>query len=98
MRWFLSIDENTLPLHVKQKGQRTYRSITMEGNEIEFSDGFTDLHTKSYEAVLSGNGFKLMEALPSIELAHNIRLQVPAGIKGDYHPFASLPLSTHPFL
>lgn len=97
VRWFLSIDENTLPVAVREKGQRTYRSLTMENNEIEFSDGFADLHTKSYEAVLSGNGFPLMEALPSIELVHNIRSQVPAGIKGDYHPFASLPLSTHPF-
>ena len=97
VRWFLSIDENTLPLSIREKGQRTYRSLTMENNEIEFSDGFADLHTKSYEAVLSGNGFPLMEALPSIELVHNIRSQVPAGIKGDNHPFASLPLSSHPF-
>ena len=97
VRWFLSIDENTLPLSIKEKGQRTYRSLTMENNEIEFSDGFADLHTKSYEAILSGNGFPLMEALPSIELVHNIRSQVPIGIKGDHHPFASLQLSTHPF-
>ena len=98
VRWFLSINENTLPEQVKKKGQRTYRSITMEGNEIEFSDGFTDLHTKSYEAVLAGNGFPLMEALPSIEVVHTIRSQEAAGLKGDYHPFAALPLSAHPFL
>ena len=97
VRWFLSIDENTLPSSIKEKGQRTYRSLTMENNEIEFSDGFADLHTKSYQAVLSGKGFPLMEALPSIELVHNIRSQVPIGVKGDYHPFASLPLSNHPF-
>jgi UDP-N-acetyl-2-amino-2-deoxyglucuronate dehydrogenase len=97
VRWFLSINEDTLPDNVKEKGQRTYRSITMEGNEIEFSDGFTDLHSKSYEAILSGNGFKLMEALPSIELVHKIRSQTSIGIKGDYHPFATLPLSNHPF-
>ncbi|HUS00532.1 MAG TPA: Gfo/Idh/MocA family oxidoreductase [Chitinophagaceae bacterium] len=98
VRWFLSIDENTVPARIREKGQRTFRSITMEGNEIEFSDGFTDLHTKSYEAILSGKGFPLMEALPSIEVAHNIRSQVPVGLHGDYHPFVSLPLSSHPFL
>ena len=97
VRWFLSINEHTLPGSVKEKGQRTYRSLTIENNEIEFSDGFADLHTKSYQAVLSGNGFPLMEALPSIELVHNIRSQVPIGVKGDYHPFALLPLSSHPF-
>jgi UDP-N-acetyl-2-amino-2-deoxyglucuronate dehydrogenase len=97
VRWFLSIDENTLPVNVREKGQRTFRSIKMENNEIEFSDGFGDLHTKSYNAVLSGNGFSLAEALPSIEVVHDIRSQIPTGIKGDYHPFASLPLSIHPF-
>ncbi len=98
VRWFLSINEDTLPSNIREKGQRTYRSLTMENNEIEFSDGFADLHSKSYEAVLSGNGFSLMEALPSIELAHNIRSHVAIGVKGDYHPFASLPLANHPFL
>lgn len=97
VRWFLSINEDTLPKAVKEKGQRTYRSLTMEGNEIEFSEGFTDLHTKSYEAVLAGKGFNLTEALPSIELVHTIRTQTPAGLKGDYHPLAASPLTTHPF-
>ena len=97
VRWFLSINEETLPEAVKAKGQRTYRSITIEGNEIEFSDGFTDLHTKSYQAVLDGKGFNLREALPSIELAHEIRTQTPIGLKGNYHPFAQLKISTHPF-
>jgi UDP-N-acetyl-2-amino-2-deoxyglucuronate dehydrogenase len=97
VRWFLSINEKTLPINVRQKGQRTYRSLTMEGNEIEFSDGFTDLHTKSYQAILVGNGFNLTEALPSIELVHSIRTQIPVGLNGEYHPFASAPLSTHPF-
>jgi UDP-N-acetyl-2-amino-2-deoxyglucuronate dehydrogenase len=97
VRWFLSINENTLPTHVKAKGQRTYRSLTMEGKEIEFSDGFKDLHTKSYESILDGKGFNLTEALPSIELVHDIRIQTPVGLKGDYHPFANQPSSTHPF-
>lgn len=97
VRWFLSINEGTLPETVKAKGQRTYRSITIEGSEIEFSEGFTDLHTKSYHAILEGDGFNLREALPSIELAHQIRTQTPVGLKGDYHPFARLELSGHPF-
>jgi UDP-N-acetyl-2-amino-2-deoxyglucuronate dehydrogenase len=97
VRWFLSINENTLPKVLKEKGQRTYRSITMEGGEIEFSEGFTDLHTKSYDAILNGSGFKLTEALPSIELAHAIRTQTPVGLKGDYHPLAGFPLTSHPF-
>ena len=97
VRWFLSINEDTLPDAVRTKGQRTYRSITMEGGEIEFSEGFTDLHTKSYQAILNGEGFNLREALPSIELAHQIRTQTPVGLKGDYHPFASKKISSHPF-
>jgi UDP-N-acetyl-2-amino-2-deoxyglucuronate dehydrogenase len=97
VRWFLSINEDTLPESVKAKGQRTYRSITMEGTEIEFSEGFTDLHTKSYQAILDGNGFNLTEALPSIELAHAIRTQKPVGVKGDYHPFVAKSTTPHPF-
>jgi UDP-N-acetyl-2-amino-2-deoxyglucuronate dehydrogenase len=98
VRWFLSINGDTLPLFVKEKGQRTYRSITIEGKEVEFSDGFTDLHTKSYQQILDGAGFTLLEALPSIELAHHIRTQTPVGLKGDYHPLAKLPLAQHPFI
>ena len=97
VRWFLSINEDTLPKAIKAKGQRTYRSLTMEGQEIEFSEGFTDLHTKSYEAILAGNGFNLVEAMPSIELVHTIRTQTPVGLKGDFHPLAEAPLATHPF-
>ena len=97
VRWFLSINEDTLPKAIKDKGQRTYRSLTMEGQEIEFSEGFTDLHTKSYEAILAGNGFNLVEAMPSIELVHTIRTQTPVGLKGDFHPLAEAPLATHPF-
>jgi len=97
VRWFLSINENTLPLDVKEKGQRTYRSITMEGQEIEFSDGFSDLHTKSYQQILGGKGFTLLEALPSIELAHDIRTKTTVGLRNDYHPLAKLPLAQHPF-
>lgn len=97
VRWFLSINQDTLPKEIKEKGQRTFRSLTMEGTEIEFSEGFTDLHTKSYEGILAGSGFNLTEALPSIELVHTIRTKTPIGPTGDYHPLAAAPLSTHPF-
>jgi UDP-N-acetyl-2-amino-2-deoxyglucuronate dehydrogenase len=94
---FGAVKENIVHVAVKARGQRTYRSITLEGTEIEFSEGFTDLHTKSYQAILDGKGFNLTEALPSIELAHAIRSQKPAGAKGEYHPFVEKPLSVHPF-
>ena len=90
VRWFLSVNYDLIPEHIKATGQRTYRSITVEGEEIEFSGGFTDLHTKSYEAVLEGNGFGLMEAKTSIDIVHDIRNSTPIGLKGDYHPFCKL--------
>ena len=73
VRWFLSIDENDLPQPVKEKGQRTYRSITIDDQELEFSDGFTELHTKSYQEILKGNGFGLADVRKSIEIVHHIR-------------------------
>ena len=73
VRWFLSINEKDLPDVVKAKGQRTYRSITVDNEEIEFSGGFTELHTESYKNILSGNGFGLEDAKPSIEIVHSIR-------------------------
>jgi len=73
VRWFLSIDENDLPNDIKTKGQRTFRSITINETEIEFSDGFTELHTESYKNILEGNGFGLADARPSVEIAHAIR-------------------------
>jgi UDP-N-acetyl-2-amino-2-deoxyglucuronate dehydrogenase len=97
VRWFLSINEDTLPVAVKEKGQRTYRAFTMEGNEIEFSDGFNDLHTHSYRSILNGTGFRAKEALNAIEMVHEIRNANPVGLKGEYHPFAASPLTKHPF-
>ena len=73
VRWFLSIDETSLPKQVKENGQRTYRSITVDGEEIEFSGGFTELHTESYKEILKGNSFGLLDAKPSIEIVHDIR-------------------------
>ncbi|CAM1341384.1 Gfo/Idh/MocA family protein [Tenacibaculum amylolyticum] len=97
VRWFLSINYNVLPEEVKQKGQRTYRSITIEGEELEFSGGFTDLHTKVYESILEGKGYGLEDAKRAIEIVHNIRNSSPIGLKGEFHPYAKKILSGHPF-
>ncbi len=88
VRWFLSVIYDYIPDEIKAKGQRTYRSITVDKEEIEFSGGFTDLHTRSYEEILKGNGFGLDEAKKSIEIVSTIRNLNPIGIKGEYHPFA----------
>lgn len=87
VRWFLSVDFNDVPDEIKAKGQRTYRSISVEGKEIEFSGGFTDLHTQTYQNILKGNGYGLEHAVNAIEIVHNIRNKQPIGLHGDYHPF-----------
>ena len=88
VRWFLSVLYDYIPDNIKAKGQRTYRSITVDGEEIEFSGGFTELHTRSYEEILKGNGFGLDEAKKSIDIVSTIRHLEPVGLKGEYHPFA----------
>lgn len=97
VRWFLSINAETLPESVKARGGKTYRSLSMEGEEIEFSDGFTELHTYSYQHILDGKGFGLEEARNSIQIVHDIRRSTPIGLKGDYHPLSKGEESTHPF-
>ncbi len=87
VRWFLSVNYDYIPEEIKEAGQRTYRSITVDGDEIEFSGGFTDLHTRSYEEILKGNGFGLHEARNSIEIVSVIRNLEPIGLEGEYHPF-----------
>lgn len=87
VRWFLSVDSNDLPESVAATGQRTYRSITIDGQEIEFSGGFTDLHTRSYEEILAGRGFGLEENRVAIETVSSIRNFQPLGPVGEYHPF-----------
>jgi len=87
VRWFLSVNYDYIPNEIKLLGQRTYRSITVNGDEIEFSGGFTDLHTRSYEEILKGNGFGLDEAYGSISTVSTIRNLNAIGLKGNYHPF-----------
>ena len=87
VRWFLSVNYDYIPQEVKAQGQRTYRSITVDGEELEFSGGFTDLHTRSYEEILKGNGFSLDEAYTSIEIVSKIRQAEVQGLVGEFHPF-----------
>ncbi|MFW5832338.1 MAG: Gfo/Idh/MocA family oxidoreductase [Prolixibacteraceae bacterium] len=97
VRWFLSINYDTIPDKVKQKGMRTFRSITVDDEDFEFSGGFTELHTRSYEDILAGEGFRIADAEKAINAVYQIRHQKPLGLKGDYHPLARLPLAKHPF-
>lgn len=85
VRWFLSINFDYLPAEVKQKGQTTYRSITIDEEELEFSGGFTDLHTMVYQDILDGKGYGLEDARTAIEIVHDIRNKKPIGIRGEYH-------------
>ncbi|HFB99240.1 MAG TPA: Gfo/Idh/MocA family oxidoreductase [Phaeodactylibacter sp.] len=97
VRWFLGINYDLIPEEIKKKGLRTYRSINIENQEFEFSGGFTELHTRSYEEILKGNGFRIGVARKAIQVVHDIRHQVPVGLKGDYHPLAKVGLVKHPF-
>jgi UDP-N-acetyl-2-amino-2-deoxyglucuronate dehydrogenase len=90
VRWFLSLDYRDLPKIAIDKGVRTFRSITVNGKEIEFSGGFTDLHTVTYRNILNGNGFGIDDARESIELTDYVRNAKPVGLKGDYHPFLKM--------
>ena len=97
VRYFLSINADCLPPNAVEGEKRTYRTLNIDGSEFEFSQGFTELHTLSYQKILAGEGFRISEARPCIEIVSQIRNATPIGLKGDYHPLAKLPLSKHPF-
>jgi len=86
VKWFLSIDANNLPENAVQGEKKTYRSIMIGDEELEFSGGFTDLHTQSYENVLAGNGYGLEENRTAIETVEKIRVQEVVAIPEHYHP------------
>lgn len=86
VRWFLSVDVEDVPSTQLELGQRTYRSITVDGKEIEFSGGFTDLHIRSYEEILAGRGFGLEENRTAIKTVSDIRSARLAPLVGDFHP------------
>lgn len=88
VRWFLSLEVEDLPDEVAEGGQRTFRSITIDGEEIEFSGGFTDLHTRSYQLILEGKGFGLADARPAIDTVARIRASLPSASAGEAHPIA----------
>lgn len=87
VRWFLSVNADHLPSVAKKHGQTTYRSITVNSEEIEFSGGFTDLHTQSYEKILNGKGYGLADVHDCIRVVHEVRHLEPLGLSGDFHPF-----------
>ncbi|MEJ2614210.1 MAG: Gfo/Idh/MocA family oxidoreductase, partial [Ignavibacteriaceae bacterium] len=87
IQWFLSIDKKDLPDGING-GDTTFRSIEVDGEEINFSSGFTDLHTRIYEDTISGNGFGIKEARPSIMLVHKIRTSKISPVSDSVHPFA----------
>ena len=86
VRWFLSVDAEDLPQNIRREEQRTYRSIMIDGNEIEFSGGFGDLHTKSYEKIIKKQGFGLEENRCAIETVATIR-NAAVEMKYEMHPF-----------
>lgn len=88
VRWYLSIDVNDVPDEEQARGKRTFRAITVDGDDIEFSDGFTDLHTRSYEEIIAGRGFGLEENRVAVETVAHIR-QAPILTTGDMHPLVA---------
>ncbi|HEX2908547.1 MAG TPA: Gfo/Idh/MocA family oxidoreductase [Phototrophicaceae bacterium] len=90
VRWYLSVDAQDLPAATREAGKFAFRSITMDGQEMEFSEGFTDLHTRVYEQVLAGNGFGIEAARPSIELVHGIRTAELNPKTANLHPKLTL--------
>ncbi|CAM4140796.1 Gfo/Idh/MocA family protein [Zobellia nedashkovskayae] len=86
VKWFLSINSKYLPKEIKDAGQTTFRSIKINDEELEFSGGFSDLHTMVYKDILAGKGYGLDAARTAIEIVHDIRNSKPIGLKGDYHP------------
>ena len=97
VRYFLSINAACLPENAVQGEKKTYRTIMIDGDEFEFSQGFTELHTKSYQEILAGRGFRISEARNCIQIVSDIRHSTPVGLVGDYHPLAKMPLARHPF-
>jgi UDP-N-acetyl-2-amino-2-deoxyglucuronate dehydrogenase len=87
IRWMLSLDSRDVPGDILKSGKRTFRSITVDGEEFEFSEGFTELHTMTYNDILAGKGYGLEDARNSVETVYTIRNTSPIGLKGDYHPF-----------
>ena len=87
VRWFLSLDVCHVPADLRAQGKTTYRSILIDNETFEFSDGFTDLHTRAYEKILAGEGFTLKDARNYVSICQAIRNTDAVGLTGDYHPY-----------
>jgi UDP-N-acetyl-2-amino-2-deoxyglucuronate dehydrogenase len=85
VRWFLSVDRKDLPAELG-RNQTSYRSVMVDGETVDFSDGFTDLHTASYQGILAGRGFGLEDVRPSIEIVSALRSGTPQPHRGEPHP------------
>lgn len=97
VRYFLSINASCLPPNAVKGEKRTYRTLNIDGDEFEFSQGFTELHTRSYEEILAGRGFRISESRNCIGIVEGIRFAQPLGPVEGCHPLAKLPLGRHPF-
>lgn len=84
--WYLSVDENDLPMQIRRNGKQTYRSIKLNNEEVEFTEGFSELHTKVYKEILNGNGLGIDDAYPSIEAVYKIRFDKPKPSGELFHP------------
>jgi UDP-N-acetyl-2-amino-2-deoxyglucuronate dehydrogenase len=89
VRWLLSTEARDLPAAARAGGRATFRSITVDGHEVEFSEGFADLHTRVYEETLAGRGCGIADSRPSIDLSHRIRQTAPALLPAHHHPLLS---------
>ena len=94
VRWFLSVNYDYIPEEIKRQGKRTFRNMTLDGKEFEFSEGFTELHTLSYKHILENGGFGLEDARSSIDIVSAIRKLNPIGFKSECHPFVYKVLRT----
>ena len=86
VRWFLSIDRTDLPAVARDAGKTTFRNVTVNAKDLEFSDGFVDLHTQSYAKIVSGEGYPVSEARQAIEIVETLRHMDPRSGAEDQHP------------
>ncbi len=98
VKWYLSIDKKDLPQDALNAGRTTHRSITIDGKEVEFTEGFTDLHTRVYENILAGKGFGINDARPSIETVYQIRRAEITKAKEKFHPLRLASSEASPML
>lgn len=94
--WYMSLEKQDLPGHAAKEGKPTFRSIVVDGEEVQFSEGFTDLHTRVYEETLAGRGFRIDDARPSIELVHRIRTSPGSAVFDKIHPLSAKILKINP--